>query len=122
MCDRYAYSGVAFTSAKGLDLQWCKTCDQGLPAPDCIIYLDIPVEEAAQRGAFGEERYERIDFQKKVRDQFLQLKSEDEVAKIVPWHVLDARKSIEDLQREIQVIADKVIEDAAKQDIKKLWV
>ncbi len=122
MCDRYAYSGVAFTSAKGLDLQWCKTCDQGLPAPDCIIYLDIPVEEAAQRGAFGEERYERIDFQKKVRDQFLQLKSEDEVAKIVPWHVLDARKSIEDLQREIQVIADKVIEDAAQQDIKKLWV
>lgn len=48
VCDRYAYSGVAFTSAKGLDLQWCKTCDQGLPAPDCIIYLDIPVEDAAK--------------------------------------------------------------------------
>ena len=48
ICDRYAYSGVAFSSAKGLDLEWCKKCDEGLPAPDCIIYLDIPVEEAAK--------------------------------------------------------------------------
>ena len=47
MCDRYAYSGVAFSSAKGLDVHWCKSCDIGLPAPDCIIYLDIPVEDAA---------------------------------------------------------------------------
>lgn len=22
--DRYSYSGVAFTSAKGLDIEWCK--------------------------------------------------------------------------------------------------
>ena len=48
ICDRYAYSGVAFSSAKGLDLDWCKACDSGLPAPDCVIYLDIPVEEAAK--------------------------------------------------------------------------
>lgn len=47
ICDRYAYSGVAFTSSKGLDLDWCKACDRGLPAPDCVIYLDIPVEDAA---------------------------------------------------------------------------
>lgn len=48
VCDRYAYSGVAFTSAKGLDIEWCKNPDRGLPAPDCIIYLDLAVEEAAQ--------------------------------------------------------------------------
>ena len=34
ICDRYAYSGVAFSSAKGMDLEWCKACDKGLPAPD----------------------------------------------------------------------------------------
>jgi dTMP kinase len=49
VCDRYAYSGVAFTSAKeGMDLNWCKSCDSGLPSPDCIIYLDILPEEASQ--------------------------------------------------------------------------
>jgi hypothetical protein len=35
---------------------------------------------------------------------------------------LDARKSIEELKSEIQVIADKVIEEAALQEIKKLWI
>jgi len=39
---------VAFSSAKGLDLEWCKACDRGLPAPDVIIYLDMPIEDAAQ--------------------------------------------------------------------------
>jgi thymidylate kinase len=39
---------VAFSAAKGLNLEWCRTCDKGLPAPDCVIYLDMPVEEAAQ--------------------------------------------------------------------------
>lgn len=52
ICDRYAYSGVAFSSAKGLDVNWCKSCDIGLPAPDCIIYLDIPVEDAATVDTF----------------------------------------------------------------------
>jgi dTMP kinase len=75
VCDRYAYSGVAFSSAKGLDLEWCKACDIGLPAPDCVIYLDMPVEEAAGRGQYGEERYEKVDFQLKVREKFMQLKN-----------------------------------------------
>jgi dTMP kinase len=77
VCDRYAYSGVSFSSAKdtpGMDLEWCKTCDRGLPSPDCVIYLDMPVEDAAKRGAYGEERYEKIDFQYKVREKFMALK------------------------------------------------
>ena len=49
ICDRYAYSGVAFSSAKGIDLDWCKAPDIGLPAPDAIIFLDLTVEEAATR-------------------------------------------------------------------------
>jgi thymidylate kinase len=59
ICDRYAYSGVAFSAAKpGLDLEWCKECDQGLPAPDMVIFLDVPIEKAAEvrargRGALG---------------------------------------------------------------------
>ena len=27
--DRYAYSGVAYSVAKGLDLEWCKSPDRG---------------------------------------------------------------------------------------------
>jgi dTMP kinase len=57
ICDRYAYSGVAFTSAKPrenkggpLSFEWCQSPDIGLPAPDAVIFLDLSQEEAEQRG------------------------------------------------------------------------
>ena len=58
VCDRYAYSGVAFSAAKVddatgepvLDLEWCQAPDRGLPAPDCVIFLDLTQEQAEQRG------------------------------------------------------------------------
>eukprot|EP01036_Dinobryon_divergens_P026381 gene26381-35019_t len=121
VCDRYAYSGVAFSSAKGLDVTWCKSCDIGLPAPDCIIYLDIPVEDAAMRGCYGEERYEKIELQSKVRDKFLLLKEEDAKSNIQSWHIVDARKPIEDLHREIVSIAEKTISRVGNTPITPLW-
>jgi thymidylate kinase len=45
-----------------------------------------------QRGQYGEERYEKIDFQLKVREKFMALKAEDEAAGVIPWYTLDARK------------------------------
>ncbi|KAF8679138.1 hypothetical protein HU200_045904 [Digitaria exilis] len=42
--DRYSYSGVAFSAAKGLDIEWCKAPDVGLIAPDLVIYLDVQPE------------------------------------------------------------------------------
>lgn len=42
----------------------------------------------AKRGAFGEERYEKIDFQIKVREKFMALKEIDAAQRKIPWHVL----------------------------------
>ena len=39
---------MAFSAAKGMDMDWCKACDKGLLAPDCVIYLDMPVEDASK--------------------------------------------------------------------------
>ena len=119
VCDRYAYSGVAFSAAKGMDVSWCKSCDNGLPAPDVIIYLDMPVEDAAKRGQFGEERYEKVEFQIKVREEFLKLRAAD--AGKINWHTLDASRSIEEIQAQIQDITTKVIADAEVKDIVRLW-
>lgn len=124
VCDRYAYSGVSFSSAKGtpgMDLEWCKTCDRGLPSPDCVIYLDMPVEEAAKRGQFGEERYEKIDFQIKVREKFMALKASDEANGVVPWHTIDASQSIDEIKAIIQKITDETMERAKNAEIKKMF-
>jgi dTMP kinase len=75
--DRYAYSGVVFSSAKGLDLEWCKNPDRGLLTPDLVLFLDVDPSKVTSREGFGDERYEVTDFQVKVRKQFLNLKTED---------------------------------------------
>mmetsp|Transcript_4967 Transcript_4967/g.7587 ORF Transcript_4967/g.7587 Transcript_4967/m.7587 type:complete len:217 (-) Transcript_4967:140-790(-) len=123
ICDRYAYSGVAFSSAKGMDLGWCKSCDVGLPAPDCVFYFDMPVDAATQRGSYGEERYEKIDFQRKVQKQFLKLKAEDEAAGAagVRWTVIDAQKSIDEVHMDVLAAAQSVISKVQGEPIGELW-
>jgi dTMP kinase len=71
--DRYAYSGVVFSAAKGLDLKWCRAPDVGLVRPDVTLFLDVPVEIAMQRSAFGGERYETESMQRRVRELFLEM-------------------------------------------------
>ena len=62
--DRYAFSGVAFSAAKpGIDFDWCRQPDRGLPRPDLVCLLDVSGEEAKKRGGYGDERYEREEFQ-----------------------------------------------------------
>ncbi|KAK0547343.1 Thymidylate kinase [Tilletia horrida] len=70
ICDRYAFSGIAYSCAKGLPFQWCLEPDAGLPLPDATLFLSLTPEAAAQRGAYGEERYEVPALQAKVRSIF----------------------------------------------------
>ena len=57
---------MAYSSAKGLDFEWCIKPDEGLLEPDLIIYLKAGPEQLSKRAGYGEERFERVDFQKKV--------------------------------------------------------
>ena len=44
ICDRYAYSGVAYSAAKGLDFDWCKNADKNLLKPDMVFYMNADVD------------------------------------------------------------------------------
>ncbi len=81
--DRYSYSGVAYSAAKGivirispskncliliaclilcigLSIDWCKAPEAGLLKPDLVLYLTLTPEAMAIREGFGNERYESI--------------------------------------------------------------
>jgi len=106
--DRYSYSGVAFTAAKGaqgLDLAWCSAPEVGLPAPDAVIYLSMDVEAAAARGGFGEERYETLDMQRAVRAQFAAMKGEG-------WAELDAAQDVPTVAAQAREVAMAAVEAA----------
>uniref|UniRef100_A0A8C2QRU9 dTMP kinase n=1 Tax=Capra hircus TaxID=9925 RepID=A0A8C2QRU9_CAPHI len=86
--DRYAFSGVAFTSAKeNFSLDWCKQPDVGLPKPDLVVFLQLQLAEAAARGEFGRERYESGPFQQRALQRFQQLLADPSL----PWKVSAAR-------------------------------
>jgi len=112
--DRYAFSGVAFTAAKGFDVTWCKNPDRGLPNPDVVFYLDISINDAQQRGSFGKERYEKVEFQEKVADIYKQLRSDD-------WKVVDATKDVNEIHADIRNTVLDLEELFAKTPLKGLW-
>jgi dTMP kinase len=113
--DRYSYSGVCFTGAKeGQSVEWCRAPEIGLPAPDAVFFLRLPIEEAMKRGEFGAERYEKEDFQRKVLKNFESMQTDK-------WRMLDASRSIEELGEEIQEAALDVIKQNADPEIGVMW-
>ena len=62
VCDRYAYSGVAYSAAKGLDFDWCLAADRGLLKPDLVFFIDVSPDTIAKRSGFGDERFEKAEF------------------------------------------------------------
>ncbi|XP_059460477.1 thymidylate kinase-like [Corylus avellana] len=113
--DRYSYSGVAFSSAKGLDIEWCKAPEIGLPAPDLVVYLDIQPEKAAERGGYGAERYEQLEFQRKVAHCYQSLHD-------ASWKIIDACQPIEDIEKHLQEsVLDCVMTCQKGKPLSYLW-
>lgn len=104
ICDRYWYSGVAYSAAKGLPLEWCKNPDVGIPQPDLVLFFDADLDVLAKRPGYGEERYEKSEFQKKVRDVFIQLKDEN-------WVMINANQPIEAVTSDVQKVVKEFIQN-----------
>lgn len=101
--DRYYYSGAAYDIVKGLSKDWCLAPEQGLPVPDAVIFLDMDPKLLQLRGNdFGNERYEKVELQEKVRNAFLSLKQEN-------WFILDASKPLEKVTEDIHNTLQKII-------------
>jgi dTMP kinase len=115
--DRYVFSGAAYSAAKGLDVEWCKACDVGLPTPDVVIYLDLALEVAAMRGQFGEERYENEAMQRAVASQFAAFKT------LEFWRTVDADATEEAVFDRVMNVIMPVVADirTSSRANGKLW-
>ncbi|CAK7203841.1 Thymidylate kinase [Sporothrix eucalyptigena] len=73
VCDRYYYSGMVYSAAKGnplLPLSWARGPEAGLPRPDLVVFLDLTEDQARTRGGWGDEIYEKAEMQRRVRKLF----------------------------------------------------
>uniref|UniRef100_A0A6V0IF02 Thymidylate kinase n=1 Tax=Zooxanthella nutricula TaxID=1333877 RepID=A0A6V0IF02_9DINO len=121
VCDRYAFSGVAYSAAKGLDFAWCQSPDRGLPLPDLVFFMRVDPQVGASRANFGDERYEDAGMQARVRDEF----SNPRLHHGVPWHVVDGGREIEEIHMEIRgtaSVASSAEQPAASAPVlRRLW-
>lgn len=121
VCDRYAFSGVAYSSAKGLDFTWCQEPDRGLPVPDAVFFLHIDASVGASRACFGDERYENSTMQTTVRSQF----RVPELRAGVNWHDVDGARDMDVISAEIQEVVERA-RDAGRSlsvvPINRLWL
>ncbi|KAF8527318.1 thymidylate kinase [Gautieria morchelliformis] len=132
ICDRYAFSGIAFTHAKSLltsapvgaqdslNYEWCRAPDAGLPAPDLTLFLDITPEAAQLRGGYGDERYEKEELQQRVRQVFGRI-HEDVRQSGGSWVNIDAGRDKEVVFTEIWEHVKQLGDGLHEGQINKLW-
>lgn len=116
--DRYAYSGTAYTVARGEGItpSWCKAPDVGLPRPDLVIRLCLSPTAAKARSDYGKERFEKEAFQMRVSRAFDTLYEED------TWTDVDVDRDVDVVADEIAAIAMAAIEQSSTQEpIGRLW-
>ncbi|KEQ86670.1 thymidylate kinase [Aureobasidium pullulans] len=108
--DRYYYSGCVYSAAKNnpsLSLSWSRHPEEGLPRPDLCLFLDISAEDAAKRGGWGEERYEKQELQDRVRQLFADMRATDDGSDFV---TINAGQSLEEVASAIRQHAESCIE------------
>jgi dTMP kinase len=70
--------------------------------------------------SYGGERYEKRDMQIRVRQRFDELQAMDRNS--VPWTVINAAQSINDVQADIWTTVQATLAEVAKgKELKKMW-
>ena len=74
LCDRYYYSTISFQGAQGLDIDDLINRNKKFRKPDIAFILDVEPSLALERIEHREkEKFEKVEFMKKIRANFLKL-------------------------------------------------
>lgn len=107
--DRYIYSGCVYSAAKNnpsLDLSWARNPEVGLPRPDICLFLELTAAQAAERGGWGEERYEKKELQDRVRELFGAMRKSQDGEDFL---TIDAGRAMADVEASIWAAVSAVI-------------
>ncbi len=96
MVDRYTPSNLAYGLAKGLKFEWLSGIDEGLPKPNKVVVLDVPVEFSFSRKLRSRDAHESDrSLLVRVRRNYLSL------ARKLRWIVVDASRPAKIVSEEI---------------------
>ncbi len=107
LCDRYYYSTIAFQSAQGLGTKELLEKNQSFRKPDIAFILDVAPKLALERIEYRKkEKFERLEFMKKIRQNFLNLPSllKDNIK------IMDSSKTLQEVFEDIKKEINKILE------------
>jgi len=83
-----------------------------------VIQLNVDEECAKGRGGFGEERYEKVEFQRRVRSLYAKLSEENKDM----WKVVDGSGTVEDTTNTLYDMVMETIKSDKSEELEKLWI
>lgn len=95
IADRYIPSGLVYGLANGLNLNWMLKLEEGLPAADIIIVIDISAEASYHREKKKDIYEKDMIFLGKVRSSYLEL------ARKFNWLIINGEMSVDEVSQRI---------------------
>ncbi len=122
VCDRYSYTAFARDAARGCDPAWVRTIYSFAPRPDRVFYFQVPVQVTLKRKVASRLKisyYEAgmdLGLSEEVRESYERfqgrLKREyDRLAETDRFTVIDAARSVEEIQRDVRRSLAPVLEN-----------
>tara|TARA_Y100000758_G_scaffold290048_1_gene243291 strand:+ start:236 stop:826 length:591 start_codon:yes stop_codon:yes gene_type:complete len=104
--DRYYYSTMAYQSASGFSMEKIRADNSFAPVPDLVLILDIPAEDGVKRvlKEGNADRFEKVNFLNRVREQYLKLKDEPNV------QLIDASLDVQEIHANIWPFVENLME------------
>ena len=106
ICDRYYYSTIAFQGAQGLGIKGLIEKNKEFKKPDIAFILDVEPSLALKRiESRTKEKFEQLEFMKKIRKNFLRLKEllQDNIK------IIDSNKSLDDVFADIRKEIERML-------------
>jgi dTMP kinase len=105
ICDRYFYSTIAYESAIfGVSQEWIRKMHEKARKPDLVIFIDISPEiSLARKRERPDDRLEKVELLKKVREAYLKLANEEK------FFVLDGNRSKEEIFNDVKKIVETLL-------------
>jgi dTMP kinase len=83
-----------------------------------VIFLSLSSDVAALRGGYGEERYEKEEMQRRVREVFNLLQGDSRDKE--DWRIIDASEGIEQVSDRIWDVVKPIVEKAKSNQLRSI--
>lgn len=91
-----------------------------------MVFLDITSEKAKERGGYGDERYEKEEMQRRVREIFHRIGEEmilgDSDFSSTRWAIIDAGRDQDEVAKDVWMLVKNLVTKGVEGSVKKLWI